>query len=169
VDDKGMSTQMAANLIGVMSFINFVSRLALGYLGDRVSKKGIMFFSLTVEGIGYLFLWLGDWQTAIGITLVLGFILCEGMMDGAGVIVWAALGEYFGRDRFATLRGYITFAYAWALVASPVYAGWVADRFGNYDYAIVPGAICCFAAGACFLFIKKPPELMAEAPANADD
>ena len=161
VDDKGMSTQMAANLIGVMSFINFVSRLALGYLGDRISKKGIMFFSLTVEGIGYLFLWLGDWQTAIGITLVLGFILCEGMMDGAGVIVWAALGEYFGRDRFATLRGYITFAYAWALVASPVYAGWVADRFGNYDYAIVPGAICAFAAGACFLFIKKPPELMA--------
>ncbi len=169
VEDKGMSTQMAANLIGVMSLINFVSRLALGYMGDRVSKKGIMFFSLTVEGIGYLFLWLGDWQTAVGITLVLGFILCEGMMDGAGVIVWAALGDYFGRDRFATLRGYITFAYAGALVASPVYAGWVADRFGNYDYAIIPGAICAFAAGACFLFIKKPPELMAEAPTPAAD
>ena len=169
VEDKGMSTQMAANLIGVMSFINFVSRLALGYMGDRVSKKWIMFFSLTVEGIGYLFLWLGDWQTAIGITLVLGFILFEGMMDGAGVIVWAALGEYFGRDRFATLRGYITFAYAWALVASPVYAGWVADRFGNYDYAVVPGAICAFAAGACFLFIKPPPELLADVTPTADD
>ena len=162
VEDKGMSTQMAANLIGVMSFINFVSRLAMGYMGDRVSKKAIMFVSLTVEGIGYLFLWLGDWQTAVGITLVLGFILCEGMMDGAGVIVWAALGEYYGRTRFATLRGYITFAYAWALVASPVYAGWVADRFGNYDYAIIPGAICAFAAGACFLFIKRPPELTAD-------
>ena len=164
VEDKGMSTQMAANLIGAMSAINFFSRLAMGYLGDRVSKKGILFLSLTVEGIGYFFLWLGDWQTAVGITLVLGFVLCEGMMDGAGVIVWAALGEYYGRTRFATLRGYITFAYAWALVASPVYAGWVADRFGNYDYAIVPGAICAFAAGACFLFIKQPPELMAEAP-----
>ena len=141
VDDKGMSTQMAANLIGVMSLINFVSRLALGFLGDRISKKGIMFFSLTVEGIGYLFLWLGDWQTAVGISLVLGFILCEGMMDGAGVIVWAALGEYYGRTRFATLRGYITFAYAWALVASPVYAGWVGDRLCH-------SAICAFAAGA---------------------
>ena len=159
VEDKGMSTQMAANLIGVMSFINFVSRLAMGYLGDRISKKAILALSLMVEGVGYLFLWQGDWQTAAGITLVLGFVLCEGMMDGAGVIVWAALGEYYGRSRFATLRGYITFAYAWALVASPVYAGWVADRFGTYDYAIVPGAICAFAAGACFLFIKPPPEL----------
>ena len=162
VDDKGMSTQMAANLTGVMSAINFFSRLAMGYVGDRVSKKALMGLSLGVEGIGYFCLWLGDWQTAIGITLVLTFVVCEGMMDGAGVIVWAALGEYYGRSRFATLRGYITFAYAWALVASPVYAGWVYDNFGNYNRAIVPGAICAFVAGACFLFIKTPPELTTE-------
>ena len=162
VDDKGMSPQMAANLVGAMSAINFVSRLAMGYLGDRVSKKAIMSISLFVEGIGYLLLWQGDWQTAAGITLVLAFVVCEGMMDGAGVIVWAALGEYYGRSRFATLRGYITFAYAGALVASPVYAGWVGDYFGNYDWAIVPGAVCAFFAGLCFLLIKRPPELTAE-------
>ena len=164
VDDKGMSTQMAANLIGAMSAINFVSRLVMGYMGDRVSKQAIMAVSLFVEGVGYLFLWQGDWQTAIGITLVLGFVVCEGMMDGAGVIVWAALGEYYGRTRFATLRGYITFAYAWALVASPVYAGWVYDQFGSYNRAIVPGAICAMIAGVCFLFIKRPPELTTEVP-----
>ena len=164
VDDKGMSTQMAANLIGAMSAINFVSRLVMGYMGDRVSKQAIMAVSLFVEGVGYLFLWQGDWQTAIGITLVLGFVVCEGMMDGAGVIVWAALGEYYGRARFATLRGYITFAYAWALVASPVYAGWVYDQFGSYNRAIVPGAICAMIAGVCFLFIKRPPELTTEVP-----
>ena len=164
VDDKGMSTQMAANLIGAMSAINFVSRLIMGYMGDRVSKQAIMAVSLFVEGVGYLLLWQGDWQTAIGITLVLGFVVCEGMMDGAGVIVWAALGEYYGRTRFATLRGYITFAYAWALVASPVYAGWVYDQFGSYNRAIVPGAICAMIAGVCFLFIKRPPELTTEVP-----
>ena len=162
VEDKGMSTQMAANLIGAMSAINFFSRLVMGYMGDRVSKKAILGVSLGVEGLGYLFLWLGDWQSAIGITLVLGFILCEGMMDGAGVIVWAALGEYYGRTRFATLRGYITFAYAWALVASPVYAGWVADYFGNYDLAIIPGAVCAMVAGVCFMLIKQPPVLTGE-------
>ena len=156
-----MSRQMAANLVGVMSAINFVSRLAMGYLGDRISKRAILAVSLAVEGIGYLFLWQGDWHTPLGIALVLAFVVCEGMMDGAGVIVWAALGEYYGRARFATLRGYITFAYAWALVASPVYAGWVADRFDSYDYAIIPGAVCALAAGACFLAVKKPPELTA--------
>ena len=168
IEDKGMSPQMAANLVGAMSAINFVSRLVMGYLGDRVSKKAILGLSLSVEGLGYLFLWLGDWQTAVGITLVLGFVICEGMMDGAGVIVWAALGEYFGRSRFATLRGYITFGYAWALVASPVYAGWIYDRFGNYDRAIVPGAICAMIAGVFFMLIKKPPVLTAESPDPSD-
>ncbi len=168
IEDKGMSPQMAANLVGAMSAINFVSRLVMGYLGDRVSKKAILGLSLGVEGIGYLFLWLGDWQTAVGITLVLGFVVCEGMMDGAGVIVWAALGEYFGRSRFATLRGYITFGYAWALVASPVYAGWIYDRFGNYDRAIVPGAICAMIAGVFFMLIKKPPVLTAASPDPSD-
>ena len=168
IEDKGMSPQMAANLVGAMSAINFVSRLVMGYLGDRVSKKAILGLSLTVEGIGYLFLWLGDWQTAVGITLVLGFVICEGMMDGAGVIVWAALGEYFGRSRFATLRGYITFGYAWALVASPVYAGWIYDRFGNYDRAILPGAICAMIAGVFFMLIKKPPVLTAASPDSSD-
>ena len=166
VDDKGMSRQMAANLVGIMSAVNFVSRLAMGYLGDRISKRAILAVSLAVEGIGYLFLWLGDWHTPLGIALVLAFVLCEGMMDGAGVIVWAALGEYYGRARFATLRGYITFAYAWALVASPLYAGWVADRFQNsYDYAIIPGALCALAAAACFLAVKKPPILTTPQPA----
>ena len=168
IEDKGMSPQMAANLVGAMSAINFVSRLVMGYLGDRVSKKAILGLSLSVEGIGYLFLWLGDWQTAVGITLVLGFVICEGMMDGAGVIVWAALGEYFGRSRFATLRGYITFGYAWALVVSPVYAGWIYDRFGNYDRAILPGAICAMIAGVFFMLIKKPPVLTAESPDSSD-
>ena len=168
IEDKGMSPQMAANLVGAMSAINFVSRLVMGYLGDRVSKKAILGLSLSVEGLGYLFLWLSDWQTAVGITLVLGFVVCEGMMDGAGVIVWAALGEYFGRSRFATLRGYITFGYAWALVASPVYAGWIYDRFGNYDRAIVPGAICAMIAGVFFMLIKKPPVLTAESPDPSD-
>ena len=168
IEDKGMSPQMAANLVGAMSAINFVSRLVMGYLGDRVSKKAILGLSLSVEGLGYLFLWLGDWQTAVGITLVLGFVICEGMMDGAGVIVWAALGEYFGRSRFATLRGYITFGYAWALVASPVYAGWIYDRFGNYDRAILPGAICAMIAGVFFMLIKKPPVLTAASPDPSD-
>ena len=156
---KGMGRQEAANLTGLMFGINFFSRLALGYMGDRWSKSLILAATLSMEALGFFALYYGDWTTGLGIGLVYLFIVLQGMGDGAGIIVWAAVGEYYGRDRFATLRGYITFSHSWALVGSPVYAGWVFDHFGDYDLAIIPGGICAGVAALCFLIIRKPPQL----------
>ena len=163
---KGVGRQEAANLTGLMFGINFFSRLILGYLGDRWPKSLILTATLTMEALGFLCLFYGDWSGPSK-TLIYLFIFFQGMGDGAGIIVWAAVGEYYGRERFASLRGYITFSHCWALVASPVYAGWVFDHYGNYDWAIGPGGICAAVAALCFLFVKKPPQLTREADAPA--
>ena len=164
---KGMGRQEAANLTGLMFGINFFSRLILGYVGDRWSKSLILAGTLAIEALGFFALYYGDWSTALGVTLVLTFIVLQGMGDGAGIIVWAAVGEYYGRERFASLRGYITFSHSWALVVSPVYAGWVFDHFGSYDWAIIPGGICAAIAAVCFLVIRKPPQLTKAEPEPA--
>ena len=162
LETKGVGRQDAANLVGLMSGINFFSRLFLGYFGDRWPKSLLLSGTLAMEALGLLCLFFGSWDS-LGIMLILLFILFQGMGDGAGVIVWAAMGEYYGRDRFATLRGYITFSHSWALVASPVFAGWVFDTFGNYDWAIAPAGIFAGMASVCFLLIQKPPQLTREA------
>lgn len=160
LEDKGVSRQMAANLTGAMFGINFLARLVLGYLGDKWPKGLLLALSLAAEAVAFVFLFYGNWDAgAIGIALIVTFIVLEGFGDGAGIIVWAAVGDYFGRDRFATLRGYITFSHSWALVASPVYVGWVFDHFGSYDWAIGPAAICAALASLCFLLIRRPPQL----------
>ena len=138
--------------------INFLSRLIVGYLGDRWPKSYLIFASLLLESAGLVCLFFGQWGGDRTVLLLL-FILLQGLGDGGGIMVWAAMGEYFGRDRFATLRGYITFSHSWALIASPVFAGWVFDKYGSYDLAIGPGAVCAAAAALCFLAIKKPPQL----------
>lgn len=169
LESKGVSRQEAANLTGIMFGINFMSRLVVGYLGDRWRKSLILGFNLTMESLAMVCLLFGHWS-GLGIVLILLFVLLEGMGDGAGIMVWATLGEYFGRDRFATLRGYITFAFSWALMASPVYAGWVFDHFGTFDWALIPGAVCTAMASACFFIMKRPPQLTraaAEAPSPA--
>jgi len=161
LETKGVSRQEAANLTGFMFGINFLSRLIVGYLGDRVPKSYLLSASLLLESAGLFFLYFGEWHGA-GIVLLLIFVLFQGLGDGAGIIVWAAMGEYFGRDRFASLRGYITFSHSWALIASPVFAGWVFDNFGNYDLAIIQGGICASIACICFLVIRKPVQLTKE-------
>ena len=158
LETKGVSRQEAANLTGFMFGINFLSRLIVGYLGDRWPKSYLLFGSLMLESVGLACLYFGQWS-GVGIVLLLAFILLQGLGDGAGIIVWAAMGEYFGRNRFATLRGYITFSHSWALIASPVFAGWVFDKYGSFDWAIGPGAVCAAVAGLCFLAIKKPLQL----------
>ena len=160
LEDKGVSRQMAANLTGAMFGINFLSRLALGYFGDQWSKSLILAATLAAEAVALALLYFGQWDAgAVGVFLIIAFIVLEGFGDGAGIIVWAALGDYYGRDRFATLRGYITFSHSWALVASPVYVGWVFDNFGNYDWAIIPAAVCAGLASLCFLIVRRPPQL----------
>ena len=161
LETKGVSRQEAANLTGFMFGINFLSRLIVGYLGDRVPKSYLLSASLLLESAGLFFLYVGEWHGA-GIALLSIFILLQGLGDGAGIIVWAAMGEYFGRDRFASLRGYITFSHSWALIASPVFAGWVFDKFGNFDLAIIQGVICASIACICFLVIRKPVQLTKE-------
>ncbi len=160
LEDKGVSRQMAANLTGAMFGINFLARLVLGYFGDKWPKSLLLAGTLAAEAVALAFLYFGSWDAgAVGILLITAFIVLEGFGDGAGIIVWAALGDYYGRDRFATLRGYITFSHSWALVASPVYVGWVFDHFGSYDWAIIPAAVAAGAASLCFLLVRRPPQL----------
>jgi MFS family permease len=94
------------------------------------------------------------------------FVLLEGLGDGAGVIIWAALGEYYGRDRFATLRGIVTFSHSWAQVGSPLFTGWVKDRYGTHSPALIASIVFAAVASVCFLLVQKPPQLTRE-PAGA--
>ena len=155
---KGMGLQTAANLAGIMFGANFVSRLIVGYLGDEWPKSYILAVTLAMETVAFTCLYFGTWSGP-GIALIMIFVLFEGMGDGAGVIVWTAFGDYFGREKFATLRGITTFSHSWALVAAPVYAGWVFDHFGNFDWALIPSIGFAGAASLCFVLVRKPPEL----------
>ncbi len=161
VESKGMEEQLAATLVGLMFGITFASRLALGFFADRWPTSHLLGGAMALEGVGFLCLLLGDWS-GTGILLILAFIVLEGITDGAGVIIWSALGEFYGRDRFASLRGIVTFSQSWGQVASPLFTGWVKDQYGTHQLAIALAVV--FAVGAslsCFL-MRPPPQLTRE-------
>ena len=158
LQSKGVGLQMAANLTGAMFGINFVSRMTLGYIGDKWPKSWILGATLALESLGFLCLFLGSWDDGRLFLLII-FVVLEGLGDGAGIIVWAALGEYYGREKFASLRGIITFSHSWVMIAMPVFAGWVYDHYGTFDPALIPAIGGAAIASLCFFLIKRPPQL----------
>ena len=104
LETKGVSRQTAANLTGLMFGINFLSRMIVGYIGDYVPKQYILTVTMILEGTAFLCLFYSG-PNIYGLLLIWMFILFEGLGDGAGIIVWATLGDFFGREKFASLRG----------------------------------------------------------------
>jgi MFS family permease len=54
------------------------------------------------------------------------------LLDASFPIVWATVGDFFGRRHFATVRGSMSFFYMWGSVAGPVLAGAIYDQTESY-------------------------------------
>jgi MFS family permease len=124
---KGLSEAAAASLLGAFASANLVAHFILGSIADRVNKPKLLAachflpalsVAALLSGSGYWQLWL--------FTIV--FIL----LDASFPIVWATVGDFFGRRHFATVRGSMSFFYMWGSVAGPVLAGAIYDQTETY-------------------------------------
>ena len=124
---KGLSEAAAASLLGAFASANLVAHFILGSIADRVNKPKLLATchflpALSVAALlsdsGYWPLWF--------FTIV--FIL----LDASFPIVWATVGDFFGRRHFATVRGSMSFFYMWGSVAGPVLAGAIYDQTESY-------------------------------------
>ena len=57
---------------------------------------------------------------------------CFTAIDASFPVVWATIGDFFGRKYFATIRGTMSFFYTWGSVLGPVVAGAAYDRSQSY-------------------------------------
>ena len=132
MEDRGMSPVAAGGAIGLLVFLSIPGRLAVGWLGDRFAKHKVIASLLVLQVLAMLVLLAANatWQLYL-------FIALWAAAYGAGILNWAIVGDYFGRARFATLRGLMGLVYSGGAVVGPVYAGWVHDTTGAYTTAIM--------------------------------
>jgi MFS family permease len=124
---KGLSEGAAAALLGAFAFANLVAHFVLGWIADRVNKPKLLAAChfLPALSVAPLLSDSGHWQLWF-FTIV--FIL----LDASFPIVWATVGDFFGRRHFATVRGSMSFFYMWGSVAGPVLAGAIYDQTESY-------------------------------------
>ena len=149
---RGVSEGVAAGLVALMSLLRLPSVIGSGLISDmwsrqRVASVGMFCGTLTaVVGI-----W-GPDGLATGALFVLFFALAQ----GSNAITWALVGQYFGRAKFASLRGGMSLIQSIMSFGTPIAAGWVFDTTGSYDYALIGVGLSYSMSATIFWLLKTP-------------
>ena len=151
---KGISLETVGYLLALMMVINVVSRLVTGWAADKWSKSLIMTGCMVLESLAIVFLLFGSWESSRWAIYL--YLIVAGVGESVAVIIVATVGDYYGRRRFATLRGIMVFSHSWALIASPALVGWWADRTGGYGLPLWIALVIYALASVCFAITRRP-------------
>ena len=151
LEAQGMSTTKAGAAIGLLVLLSIPGRLVVGVIGDRFPKNKVVSVVLILQVAALVVLMGADTMFELYL-----FIVLWAAAYGAGILNWAIVGDYFGRARFATLRGVMGLFYSGGAVVGPVYAGWVFDRDGNYIEAVTVFLFVTVLSVVVFWFCNPP-------------
>ena len=148
---KGYSQQQAAFFLGVIAFCGMPTHLLIGWLGDRIYKPHLMGWCMVLGSLSIFCLFYGThpWQLWISVLL---FSLFEGLFP----VTWATVGDFFGRQNFAKIRGSMSFIYSWGSVFGPVLAGAVYDRTQSYGALLWILLSLCGLTIVLYFLLRKP-------------
>jgi sugar phosphate permease len=148
---KGLSEEAAASLLGAFAFANLISHFVLGWIADRVNKPKILAAChfLPALSLPPLLLGNGYWQLWF-------FTMVFTLLDASFPIVWATVGDFFGRRNFATIRGMMSFFYSWGSFAGPIMAGLIYDQTQSYRMVLWIMLWLLIFATLLVLFLIRP-------------
>ena len=146
------SLPMAAFFVGFMSFGMFILTPVLGWMGDRLSKPRLSALCMAVGAVSIVILLNQSghiWQLTLGVVLL-------AVAESTHHLDWAIMGDYFGRQAFATLRGWQHLPDQLMSMTTPVWMGWIFDRTGSYYWSLLPLALVYGLATGVYWFLPRP-------------
>jgi len=78
------------------------------------------------------------------------------VLDASIPVFWAAVGDFFGRKSFGTIRGNKNLFYTWGSILGPTVAGAVYDRTQSYAPVFTGLTISLLIATALTALLIKP-------------
>ena len=160
---KGQEPAQASLLFALWLGMNVPAKLVFGYFGDRVSKRVILSGGMVLYTVAMVVL-----LASSSVWLLITTVVMIGLAEGITPINWAAVGDYFGRRYFATLRGIMTLSYSWASVLVPFGAGWWFDQHGSYETPLVFATIASVLAVVVYAMMRRPSPPTRKAPSRRD-
>jgi MFS family permease len=149
---KGLDEHTAAFLVGLAAFSAVIVRPLTGWLGDRWSKQKIGALGVILGGLGIAVLTCSNgvlWQ-------MIFFAILFSFGDGINSVTWALVGDFFGRNHFASIRGWIGMIQSLAAMPAAVFTGWMYDVTQSYTYALSPFIVIYGLAGLVLWLAPRP-------------
>ena len=160
---KGVSEQTAAFLLGVQLFATVPLYLLLGWAADRFPKPPVLMGASLAGTLAFALL-ASPWH---GRGLLLAYVVLFALCDASAPTNWAVVGEYFGRQTFSRLRGYIQFATFPGALGAPVWLGWWYDQHHSYAVPLWLYTGVSLVGALTFAVLERPPTVtpVPQAPA----
>lgn len=149
----GLAKTTAALVWSVASLSSIPSRLAGGFLGDRLPKNLMVGLSTVLIAVSVFVL-------GIATSLQMAFVYAVLYGIGWGMrtpVTNAMQGEYFGRKSQGVIRGWLSSASIPFTIAAPVVAGYIADVQGDYKWTFIIMSFVMLV-GAVLIFLATPPK-----------
>ena len=145
--------------------MSIIGRLGFGWLGDIFNKKRLATISFAFVNLGLFFFVL---VSNGGIWLLLPFLFFFGIGYGGNNINRVALvREYFGRNRFGSIHGFVMGIMTLGHISGPFITGWVFDTTGTYRG--IWFALVGLALTALIIMATLPPAEATTRPADRTD
>ncbi|HSF30311.1 MAG TPA: MFS transporter [Candidatus Tectomicrobia bacterium] len=149
---KGLNEHTAAFFVGLTAFSAVVVRPLTGWLGDRWSKQKIGALGVILGSLGLVVLTYSNgalWHMVF-------FAILFSFADGVNSVTWALVGDFFGRNHFASIRGWIGMIQSLVAMPAAVYTGWIFDQTQSYTYALLPFIVIYVLAGLVLWQAPRP-------------
>ncbi len=84
------------------------------------------------------------------------FAILFSFADGVNSVTWALVGDFFGRNHFASIRGWIGMIQSLVAMPAAVFTGWIFDQTQSYSYALAPFIVIYALAGLVMWQVPRP-------------
>ncbi|MDO8687951.1 MAG: MFS transporter [Dehalococcoidales bacterium] len=148
---KGTDESEGAVLLGAMALLSVPLRLLIGWAGDRLPRSRIIAAACGAGVLAILFLQYAEpgWQLWMFVALIT-------FPDAIGPISWSLIADFFGRQRYASIRGAMTAFTGIASAVIPVVAGILFDKTQSYELTLWIVAALLALSAIAFAILRPP-------------
>jgi sugar phosphate permease len=142
----------AGGVVALMTAAQIVGQVTSGFIGDRFNKRVMCAGCMLAHGTGLTLIAVASapWMVMIAVVI-------HGIGWGLrGPLMTAMRADYFGVSSFGTIMGFSTFLVMLGMSLGPIFAGYMADVTGDYQFGFLILAAGSALGSVAFLAATPP-------------